>query len=105
MEEMQVFIDNLKRLLQDRGWSVLELDRRSGVSRTQIKMVLDGERQLTILRASWIARAFGLTLRQMLDDGIEPMDSAREKALLNSFRKAPDSGKNVIEQVADSFSK
>ena len=80
-----------------------ELDRRSKVSRTQIDLVLKGERQITILRGAMLAHAFGLRLTDMLKEQLPSAGIAREQFLVDEYRKISDTHKDVVDQVVKSF--
>lgn len=103
MIDMRNFVASLDKLLKENGWNTSELSRRSGVSRTQIDFVLSGDRQITILRASMIARAFGVYLKDMISSRPPAANAAEESRLLDNYRLSPQPGKDVIQSVAEKF--
>lgn len=101
MDETAIFIRNLERLRKQRGWTMVELGDRSGVSRSQIALVVKGESQITVLRAGMIAKAFGLSLQQMLQEEISDDVAAREKRLTNLFRHADPDAQTALLKLAE----
>ena len=103
MKEMQIFTNNLRALIDESNISMLKLEKRSGVTRTHIKNILDGERQVTILRAGMIASAFGLRLTDMLKEQLPSAGTARESLLLDGYRNLSETDKDVVDRVARSL--
>ncbi len=67
----------IKRMLQEKGWSMRELSRRAGLSAPYISNVLAGKQEPGMKFYQGIGKAFDLTLSQVerLDsEGIAPDD-------------------------------
>ena len=65
----------IKRMLQEKGWSMRELSKRSGLSSSYVSNVVMGKRQPGIKFYQGISRAFGVSMDSIerLDrEGIEP---------------------------------
>lgn len=101
--EMNVFRSNLVRLRELRGWSWIELQGRCGVTRQMLTNVATGKNEMTILRAAMVAKAFGLTLAQMLEGPIDSESQMLEAEIVSRFRCASPEGKRIILSVADRF--
>ena len=99
MREMRNFRDNVERLRQERGWTMVELERRSKVSRTQIALVLSGEREITVKRAAMIADAFGLTLAEMIREDAGGAES-EERLLTEFYRNSSPEAQSTILSMA-----
>ncbi|MEK6310593.1 MULTISPECIES: helix-turn-helix domain-containing protein [Curtobacterium] len=63
--------DRLRRLRTERGWSLTELAEESGVSRAMINRVERGVSSPTATILGRLSGAFGLTVSQLLDEGLE----------------------------------
>jgi transcriptional regulator with XRE-family HTH domain len=100
MREMQNFRANVERLIKERGWTMVELQRRSKVSRTQITLVLSGDREITVKRAAMIADAFGLPLSVMLREGAPSGTAADEVMLTELYRNSAPELKEALLKMA-----
>lgn len=69
----EIIRSNLRRLMEQRGWSQPELSRRSGVSQTYIGKILRGESVPTVDKVEALAAAFKLdALELMREPGTRP---------------------------------
>jgi len=58
---------NIRRLREERGWSQEELGERAGLHRAYIGHVERGEKNLGIQNLERIARALGVSARDLVD--------------------------------------
>ena len=65
--EMRQLADRIYELRDRRGWSQVELARRSGLSRTTIWNIESGGYSPSMTTLSKIASAFGMNVFRMLD--------------------------------------
>lgn len=100
MREMQNFRANVERLIKERGWTMVELQRRSKVSRTQIALVLSGDREITVKRAAMIAEAFGVPLAVMLRENAPSGTEADEAMLAELYRNSAPELKEALLKMA-----
>lgn len=63
---------NLKNLRSERGLSVADLSRRSGVSRASIMQLERGENSPTLHTLERLARGFGVSVSDLLEDTADP---------------------------------
>jgi transcriptional regulator with XRE-family HTH domain len=72
-EEIGEFVGRrVKKLRQDRGWSLEELAQSSGVSRSMLSEIERERANPTLTVTFRIARAFGLTLQELIGAAEEP---------------------------------
>ena len=100
MDEMDLFRKNLRELIARNGYTMVEVERRSGLSRTHVKLVLDGDREITIKRAAMLAKAFGLSVTDMLKESLPSDEVAREDSLLRVFRALSHESQDALDQIA-----
>ena len=70
-EAMETLAKNIGILLQDRGWTQSELAARTDIARPNISRIISGKEQLSIARAERIAKAFNLSLAELLNENLE----------------------------------
>ena len=63
--------DKITQLLRERGWSIYELAKRSGLSSTTIANMYKRNTQPTIPSLEAMCRAFGITMSQFFLEGGE----------------------------------
>lgn len=83
-------MDRLLRTWRERrGWSLRELGKRSGVSYVTIQKVETGTMSPTVATLSKLARALGITARDLFPDQVKQRGSglARPKAVKKGPRK------------------
>jgi transcriptional regulator with XRE-family HTH domain len=62
------FGSKVRQLREDRGWSQEEFAHRSGLHRTYISSLEQGKRNVSIVNVRAIAKAFGVTISNLLED-------------------------------------
>lgn len=108
--------ENLRRLMDERGWTQKQMESASGVKQTTISLYMRpdariqgkdgkaGSAKLTEVEA--VAKAFGLTawelLRPYSDSQARPTDE-EESRLLQVFRQLPADKQNMVLVMADSL--
>ncbi len=95
-------VTNVRWLMNEAGWTQVELAERSGVSQTAISKVLRGEMIPTIEFAEKLASAFGLSGWHIIMPDL-PGDLLRNGTLEQLFRDflaSSSSGRQFISQVA-----
>lgn len=65
----ELFSENLKALMQEKGWNATEVANRCGLTRPYISLLLKNERQPTVSSLEKIARAFGMEGWQLIVRG------------------------------------
>ncbi len=104
---VEVFRENLRNLINEKGWSNRGLERKSGVSDRMIGKVLNGESKPSVEIAEKLAKPFGLTGWQMLLPTLvnDPASNAKLSQLVDSYTKANKEGKDLILTLADNQAK
>lgn len=95
-------VSNVKWLMNETGWTQVELAEKSGVSQTAISKVLRGEMNPTVEFAEKLASAFGLSGWHIIMPDL-PDDLLRNGSLEKLFRDflaSSKSGREFISQVA-----
>lgn len=67
-EETGLLCERLRRLRAEQGWSLDALSMSSGVSRSMLSQIERGRANPTLAVAVKIARAYGLSLAELVDD-------------------------------------
>ena len=62
---MNVFLENLKFAMEERGLNTSTLATRSGLSISSMSRVLNGKEKMTIERAERVATAVGFSLSEL----------------------------------------
>lgn len=62
------FGSRIRQFREDRGWSQEEFAHRSGLHRTYISSLEQGKRNVSIVNVRAIAKAFGVTISNLLED-------------------------------------
>ena len=93
--------------LQQRGWSERELARRAGLSHTAINNALASQYQTRLDTYRGIARAFQMSLEDVLRAAGElpelPPAVAREEEVIRLFRQVPDTHRDLALRILDVF--
>lgn len=102
---MAVLRDNVKLLLHARGWSQVELARRSGIAQRTISDVLGYgiriDKAPTLRTVAAIAKAFGVPPWQlMIELPIDLLRSHRVSRLVEQFAAVEEPGRESLERIA-----
>lgn len=78
---------NIQRLLKERGWSIMELERKAGTEKKHnIQNVLRGvSRNPSIELTQAIANAFNIDIKELLKDPHQQIPHIRDFALFNNI--------------------
>lgn len=87
----ELIISNLKKRVRAAGFSYRELAQRLSLSEPTIKRLFTGKR-ITLDRVEAVGRALGISLKEILEDAVEPIQEkwrfteAQEKLLSSDMR-------------------
>lgn len=105
---MLALADNVRRLKQHRGWGLVELARRAGVSKSALGYLINykdrNDRHPTMETVEGVARAFDLELWQLMvpDLPLDMLESHTFARMIENYRDAPPSGRAMVERIAES---
>lgn len=90
-------IDRIHELREQRNWSVYTLALEAGLTQSTLASMLQRNTPPKIDTLQCICDAFGITLAQFFleNEQIEVL-SAKEKELLNAYRKLPDKKQQAL---------
>lgn len=90
-------IDRIHELREQRNWSVYTLALEAGLTQSTLASMLQRNTPPKIDTLQCICDAFGITLAQFFleNEQIEVL-SAKEKELLNAYRKLPDKKQRAL---------
>lgn len=99
----EVFVANMIQLMDQRGWKADHLVPHAGVSRATIYKYISGERSPHMETADKIAKAFGLSLSDMLTplNGQKAESLARLSSLME---KSHPADQKAVLRLAESLS-
>jgi len=101
-ELQQVLANNLSRLMEERHLSSgLAVESVTGVSRAQVNNIKACRHSATIETLSKLSEGFGVLPWALLHPAAELLDDPRLAALIDAFERTPESGRDVILQVAE----
>lgn len=98
---MNRFVTNLKALMHSRGWNPTDLSRRCKVSRPMIVLMFSGDRTPTINVCEELAKAFGLTICQVLEYHLTPKDRIDAERISSLYLAASEADRPLIMSVAE----
>lgn len=98
-----IFIANMKTVLNENGWSNRDLGKNSGVSDRMIGMYLNGDSSPSLDNAEKIANALGYQLWQMQMPDFHPdvIAAGGFAKLYHAYFDSDKDGRQVIESTAD----
>lgn len=73
MDAMHCLQKNIRLLLRARGMTQRQLADACDIAAPNLNRILNGGERVTIDRADRIARAFGISLSDLLDENLEKM--------------------------------
>jgi transcriptional regulator with XRE-family HTH domain len=98
--------EKLKKLRTDQGYSLDELAKLSGSSKSYLWELENREhRKPSAEKLSDIARVLSVTTEYLLDDNAEFDDSQLKEAFFRKFNRLEDDEKNKIVQMIDLWGK
>lgn len=98
-----IVVNNIKMLLQKTGWSVPELEKKSGVPKRTIYAYLKKERKPSVEITDEIAQGFGLNGWHLLLPNLE-YDIAKNShldGLIDKYISAAEETKGYIDSILD----
>ena len=95
-------IDRIHELREQRNWSVYTLALEAGLTQSTLASMLQRNTPPKIDTLQCLCDAFGITLAQFFLEN-EKIDvlSAKEKELLNAYRKLPDKKRQALFDLID----
>lgn len=88
--------EKIRRLMQERGWSMYMLSKKSGLSSTTIQTMFARSTLPSIPTLEAICTAFGITMSQFFQEGDPvPLDD-QQKRLLEEFAKLPQHQREAV---------
>lgn len=100
--------DNVRRVMDHKGWTLLDLAKRTGVSKSALGYLVNyrdsSDRHPTTKTIEGIARAMGLPVWQLMMPNmpLELLESQRLTKLIENYRDAPAEGRAQVERIAES---
>ena len=93
----------IQALMKERGWTIYELSKRSGVSQTTLANLWkrNNEPSLATLRA--LCQAFGITLSQFFAEGSAIVLTPEQLEFLNDWNALSDVHKSILSQLVKSI--
>ncbi len=89
--------EKIQQLMRERGWTIYELAKRSGLSPTTISNMYRRNTQPTIPSLEAMCRAFGITMSQFfLEDGETEALPDEQRALLRRWASLSPGQKELI---------
>lgn len=89
--------EKIQQLMRERGWTIYELAKRSGLSPTTISNMYRRNTQPTIPSLEAMCRAFGITMSQFfLEDGETEALPDEQRALLRRWASLSPEQKELI---------
>lgn len=97
-----VLAQNLRALMDQRGWKQTELASRSGVSQAAISAILRCKKAPTVDTVEAFSRALGVEPWQLLMPGLSlnPSVAIEVVGLLRQYQQASTQGRDMIARIA-----
>lgn len=97
--------DKLKKLRSDKGWSLDELARQSGASKSYLWELENRDRRPSAEKLGDIARVLSVTTEYLLDDKAEFDDKQLAETFFRKFNRLEDQDKEKIVQMMELWGK
>jgi len=96
-------LEQIKRLMEQRGWSVYRLCKESGLAQSTLSHVFRKDSEPTISTLETICKAFGLTLGEFFAEGdLMPLTEEQRK-LLDKWAFLSDEQKQLVLNMIENM--
>lgn len=104
LNDGKAIFDKVERLTIERGWSLYELAKRTGLSSTAFYSWRDSKSIPTLPRLEAICDAFGISILELLSEGDDLIYLTEEqKELLNEIGTLTDKQRQAVINLIKSF--
>lgn len=93
----------IKKLMEERGWTDYRLAKESGLSHSTVTNMFNRNNAPTLPTLEAICRAFGVTLAQFFSEG-NPLELTKEQqVLLAKWSSLTDRQKSLLLELMDTM--
>lgn len=95
--------DRIKELMDERGWTIYELSKRSGLAQTTLSNMWKRNTEPTIPSLRAICNGFGITLSQFFAEGDLVELTKDQKALFDRWISYSPKQKEIMLNLLDTI--
>lgn len=96
-------LGRIKRLMEQRGWSVYRLGKESGLAQSTLSHVFRKDSEPTISTLETICTAFGMTLGEFFADGELLPLTEEQRSLLDKWAMLTTEQKQLVLNMIDNM--
>lgn len=96
-------LGRVKRLMEQRGWSVYRLGKESGLAQSTLSHVFRKDSEPTISTLETICKAFGMTLGEFFADGELMPLTEEQRGLLDKWALLTAEQKELVLNMLDNM--
>ena len=96
METVDIFVENLRKTIEEMKISQNKLSRISNISQSNISTILSSTKSPNLDTVAKIAKALGVSISFLIGESEENTYSKDEERLLSVFRLLNDQGKQMM---------
>lgn len=96
-------LGRIKRLMEQRGWSVYRLGKESGLAQSTLSHVFRKDSEPTISTLETICKAFGMTLGEFFADGELLPLTEEQRSLLDKWAMLTTEQKQLVLNMIDNM--
>jgi len=96
-------LGQIKRLMEQRGWSVYRLCKESGLAQSTLSHVFRKDSEPTISTLETICKAFGLTLGEFFAEGDLMPLTEEQRGLLDKWALLTDEQKQLVLNMIENM--
>lgn len=96
-------LGRVKRLMEQRGWSVYRLGKESGLAQSTLSHVFRKDSEPTISTLETICKAFGMTMGEFFADGELMPLTEEQRGLLDKWALLTAEQKELVLNMLDNM--
>lgn len=96
-------LGRVKRLMEQRGWSVYRLGKESGLAQSTLSHVFRKDSEPTISTLETLCKAFGMTLGEFFADGELMPLTEEQRGLLDKWALLTAEQKELVLNMLDNM--
>lgn len=93
----------IKELMNERGWTVYELAKRSGLSQTTLANLWKRNNEPSLPTLRTLCQAFGITLAQFFAEGSAAYLTLEQLEFLNDWNALNEGQREILKQLVKSM--
>jgi transcriptional regulator with XRE-family HTH domain len=99
-------LEKIESLQKERGWSQYKLAQEAGLTQSTVSNMFARQTVPSIQTLNAICEAFGITLAQFFEEQEQAMLlSAKEKGLIEEYRKLDEAKQKAVSDLVENLSK